>query len=77
MPFPNTARADYPVMFASNPHLFFLFALTESENRMPVEAWLAPSQIVRLDDRFIEKDIRKFFNTLLVTTAWRTAIHRT
>ncbi|HEX3053163.1 MAG TPA: BREX system ATP-binding domain-containing protein [Aggregatilineaceae bacterium] len=62
---PEHARADYPVMFASNPHLFFLFALTESENRMPVDSWLAPTQIVRLDDRFIEKDIRKFFNTLL------------
>jgi hypothetical protein len=62
---PEHARADYPVMFASHPHLFFLFALTESENRMPVDVWLAPTQIVRLDDRFIEKDIRKFFNTLL------------
>lgn len=62
---PEHARADYPVMFASNPHLFFLFALTESENRMPVDVWLSPTQIVRLDDRFIEKDIGKFFNTLL------------
>jgi len=62
---PDLRYADYPVMFASNPHLFFLFALTESENRMPVDDWLAPTQIVRLDDRFIEKDIRKFFITLL------------
>jgi hypothetical protein len=61
---PDLRYADYPVMFASNPHLFFLFALTESENRMPVDSWLAPTQIVRLDDRFIERDIRKFFNTL-------------
>ena len=42
-----------------------MFALTESENRMPVDAWLAPSQIVRLDDRFIERDIQSFFTTLL------------
>ena len=46
-------------------HLLFLFALTESADRMPVGTWLAPSQIVRLDDRFIEKDIREFFKTLL------------
>jgi hypothetical protein len=36
-----------------------MFALTESENRMPVDAWLAPSQILRLDDRFIERDIHR------------------
>ncbi|MBL8155556.1 MAG: DUF2791 family P-loop domain-containing protein [Anaerolineae bacterium] len=62
---PEHPRAEYPVMFASEPHLFFLFALTESAERMPVGSWLAPAQIVRLDDRFIEKDIREFFKTLL------------
>jgi hypothetical protein len=62
---PSHARTDYEIAFSSAPHLFFLFALTESENRMPVDAWLAPSQIVRLDDRFIERDIKAFFNTLL------------
>jgi hypothetical protein len=61
---PHHARANYPVAFTDEPHLFFLFALTESENRMPVDEWLAPSQIVRLDDRFIERDIQKFFVTL-------------
>ena len=62
---PSHARVDYTVSFASNPHLFFLFALTESENRMPVDTWLHPAQIVRLDDRFIERDIHEFFRTLL------------
>jgi hypothetical protein len=32
---------------------------------MPVDLWLAPSQLVRLDDRFIERDIGEFFQTLL------------
>ena len=32
---------------------------------MPVGTWLAPSHLVRLDDRFIEKDIREFYGTLL------------
>jgi hypothetical protein len=62
---PDHARVEYPLAFASDPHLFFLFALTESENRMPVDAWLAPSQIIRLDDRFIERDIRAFVETVL------------
>lgn len=62
---PDNARVEYPLMYASEPHLLFLFALTESEDRMPVGTWLAPTHIVRLDDRFIEKDIREFFKTLL------------
>lgn len=61
---PDNSRAEYPVSYTSEPHLLFLFALTESADRMPVGAWLAPSHIVRLDDRFIEKDIREFFATL-------------
>lgn len=62
---PDHVRVEYPLSFASTPHLFFLFALTESANRMPVDAWLAPAQIMRLDDRFIERDIREFVRTLL------------
>ncbi len=62
---PDNSRAEYPVSYASEAHMLFLFALTESADRMPVGTWLAPSHIVRLDDRFIEKDIREFFETLL------------
>ncbi len=62
---PSHPRFDYPVTFSSEPHVLFLFALTESEDRMPVGTWLAPSHIVRLDDRLIEKDILSFFKTLL------------
>lgn len=62
---PYHNAVDYEITFATDPHLFFLFALTESENRMPVDSWLAPSQIVRLDDRFIERDILEFYKTLL------------
>lgn len=62
---PDNPRAEYPVSYTSESHLLFLFALTESADRMPVGTWLAPSHIVRLDDRFIEKDIRAFFETLL------------
>jgi len=62
---PSHPRFDYPISYSSEPHVLFLFALTESEDRMPVGTWLAPSHIVRLDDRFIERDIREFFKTLL------------
>src|SRR4051794_35972138 len=62
---PDNPRVEYPLSYTSEPHILFLFALTESADRMPVGSWLAPSHIVRLDDRFIEKDIREFFITLL------------
>lgn len=61
---PQHYLADYPATFINAPYLFFLFALTESESRMPIDDWLAPSQLVRLDDRFIERDIAKFLRTL-------------
>jgi hypothetical protein len=32
---------------------------------LPVDAWLAPSQILRPDDCFIERDVQAFFTTLL------------
>ncbi len=61
---PDNTKVAYDLTFASKPHLFFLFAMTESENRMPVDQWLAPAQILRLDDRFIERDIMEFFKAL-------------
>ena len=62
---PNHTRADYPVTFANRANLFFIFASTESENRMPIETWLAPSQQVRLDDRFLKEDISRFAKMVL------------
>ena len=55
----------YPAVFAQKSQLFFLFALTESENKLPIDEWLSPTQMVRLDDRYIEKDIRKFMRVLM------------
>lgn len=62
---PHNRWREYPVTFARDPHLFFLFALTESESKLPIETWLSPTQMVRLDDRFIEDDIRRFMLTLV------------
>lgn len=62
---PNHTRADYPITFAMTTKLFFMFATTDSEDRMPVEKWLAPSQQVRLDDRFLKEDILKFVKMVL------------
>ncbi len=62
---PENTRVEYPISYASEPHLLLLFTLTESADRMPVGTWLAPSNIIRLDDRFVEKHIREFFVTVV------------
>jgi hypothetical protein len=62
---PHHHYREYPAAFAKQSQLFFLFALTESESKLPIEEWLSPTQMVRLDDRYIEKDIRKFMRTLV------------
>jgi hypothetical protein len=62
---PEHPRVSYPISYASDSHFFFLFALTESNDRMPIGTWLTPVQHVRLDSRFIEKDIAEFSKTLL------------
>jgi hypothetical protein len=62
---PHNRWREYPVRFADDPHLFFMFALTESESKLPVDVWLSPTQLVRLDDRFIEQDIRRFMVALI------------
>lgn len=62
---PHNRWRTYPVRFADEPHLFFLFALTESASKLPVDAWLSPTQMIRLDDRYIEEDIRSFMGILV------------
>jgi hypothetical protein len=62
---PKDPRADYPVLFAAEPHILFIFTLTQSDDRMPITQWLSASQIIRLDDRFIEKDVLDFFLMVL------------
>jgi len=61
---PHNHYREYPVRFVDNPHLFFVFAMTESEGKLPVDEWLSPMQMIRLDDRYIEDDIRRFMQTL-------------
>jgi hypothetical protein len=62
---PEHNRAEYPISYSSQPHLLFLFALTESADRMPVGSWLATAQILRLDDRFNERHVRDFFEMVV------------
>lgn len=50
----------YPVGYGAGQSLFFLFTLTHTDERMPLESWLAPSQIVILDPHHTVKEIGRF-----------------
>ncbi len=62
---PNHTRVDYPLKFSRNAHLLFMFASTESDSGMPIDSWLAPTQVTRLDNRFLKEDIQKFVRMVL------------
>lgn len=70
---PQRAGAPYPLEFDQPPHLMFMFALTDSDDRLPVGEWLSQKQTVRLEDSYIQDDIHEFIKTLLRyhTSAYR------
>lgn len=65
IPVDPRAYGTYPLQFSGQSRLFFMFASTESDSRMPIETWLSPAQVVRLDDRFLKEDINKFLKMVL------------
>jgi len=63
---PVDTRASYEVAYTQDAHLLFGFAVTiAQDNMMPVDNWLRPTQILRLDDSYIAKDVLEFFKMLL------------
>jgi hypothetical protein len=70
---PQRLGAPYPLEFDQPPHLMFMFALTDSDDRLPVGEWLSQKQTVRLEDSYIQEDIHEFMKTLLRyhTSAYR------
>ena len=46
---PQHHLRDYPVRYGDGQSLFFMFAVTRSENPLPLDAWLAPDEILDLD----------------------------
>lgn len=62
---PNHKSVDYPITFGGDPHLFFMFASTDFDGRMPVESWLPKTHILRLSRRFGTDDIQKWLEDVL------------
>ncbi len=57
-------KVIYPLRFNATSPFFFLFASTESEQQIPVQAWLRPSQILRLDERFDQSEVAHFISII-------------
>ncbi|MCB0075050.1 MAG: hypothetical protein KDE20_26510, partial [Caldilineaceae bacterium] len=63
--FPQHRWRDYPLGYAERQSLFFLFTLTHSDRRMPVDDWLDDSQILWLDPHQTPQEIGQFLEKVL------------
>ncbi len=57
---------SYPLRYSDRQSLFFLFTVTRSDNRMPLEAWLAPEQILELDSQHSPQEIGHFLQQVML-----------
>jgi hypothetical protein len=57
---PQHRYRDYPPAYDEGQSLFFLFTVTRSENRLPLEEWLEPEQILELDPHYTPQEIGQF-----------------
>jgi len=62
---PEHRHVAYPPSFGSGQGLLFLFTLTHSDQRMPLERWLEPAQVRVLDPRPSVRDIGQFIGQVL------------
>ena len=63
--FPQHRWRDYPLGYAERQSLFFLFTLTHSDRRMPVDEWLDDDQILWLDPHQTPQEIGQFLEKVL------------
>ena len=57
---PQHRLRDYPAAYNDHQSLFFLFTVTRSDNRMPLEDWLDPAYILALDPHHTPQEIGQF-----------------
>ena len=57
---PQHHLRDYPATYGAGQSLFFLFATTRSENRLPLEDWLAPDEILDLDPHPSSQEVGEY-----------------
>ncbi|MDQ4075175.1 MAG: hypothetical protein M3220_02890, partial [Chloroflexota bacterium] len=57
---PQHRYRDYPPAYDEGQSLFFMFAVTHSDNQLPLDAWLQPEQIILLDPHHTPQEIGYF-----------------
>ena len=62
---PQHRWRDYPLRYTDRQSLFFLFTMTRSDNRMPLDTWLAPEQIIELDSQHTPREVGNFLQQVL------------
>ncbi len=63
--FPQHRWRDYPLGYDERQSLLFLFTLTHSDRRMPVDEWLDDGQILWLDPHQTAQEIGHFLEKVL------------
>ncbi len=61
---PQHHLRDYPVRYGAGQSLFFMFAVTRSENQLPLDVWLGPDEIVDLDPHPSAPEVTEFLRRL-------------
>jgi hypothetical protein len=62
---PQHRYRDYPLSYGERQSLFFLFTVTRSDNRMPLEDWLSEDQILELDPHHSPQEIGQFLEGVM------------
>lgn len=63
--FPQHRFRDYPITYDNGQGLFFLFTVTHSDNRMPLQDWLNDDQIFNLEPQVTPQEVGEFLERVL------------
>ena len=62
---PQHRYRHYPPAYDERQSLFFLFTVTRSDNRIPLEDWLNSEQILELESNHTPQEIGQFLQTIM------------
>ena len=62
---PQHRFRDYPVAYGERQSLFFLFTITRSDNRLPLEAWLDDEKVLALEPHHTPQEIGHFLEQVM------------
>jgi hypothetical protein len=63
--FPQHRWRDYPIAYDQGQSLFFLFTVTRSDNRLPLQEWLGEDQIFYLEPAVSPQEMGQFLQRIL------------